>query len=88
MNSYHFQKTFRPSAPDKGSFPLDHDGECKKSMLQYMVCIQKNNQENTLCRQESKNYLKCRMEHNLMTKDDWKKLGYSDDETVSTSNAE
>jgi hypothetical protein len=25
---------------------------------------------------------------NLMTKDDWKKLGYSDDETVSTSNAE
>jgi len=37
-------------------------GECKKTMLEYMVCLQKNNQENTLCRQESKNYLKCRME--------------------------
>ena len=22
-------KVFRPTAPDKGSFPLDHDGECK-----------------------------------------------------------
>ena len=30
-------KQFKPTAPDKGSFPLDHDGECEVAYLKYMV---------------------------------------------------
>ena len=30
-------KQFKPTAPDKGSFPLDHEGECRVPYLQYMV---------------------------------------------------
>ncbi|XP_063443705.1 uncharacterized protein LOC134724544 [Mytilus trossulus] len=65
--------------PDKGSFPLDHDGECKKEMLRYIICLRKSDHDNNSCRVESKDYLKCRMDNNLMAKEDWKKLGYSDD---------
>ncbi len=36
--SYTFgQKIFNPVAPVRGSFPLDHEGECKKCMLWYMI---------------------------------------------------
>lgn len=34
--------------------------------------------ENWNCRDSAKDYLECRMEHELMTKEDWKKLGYQD----------
>ncbi|KAK7111965.1 hypothetical protein V1264_011502 [Littorina saxatilis] len=76
--------------PEKGSFPLDHDGECKAFMTKYMRCLRGNMKENTKCRQESMDYLNCRMEKNLMLKEDWKKLGYSDmvkdqDSTSTTS---
>ena len=32
-------KQFKPSAPDKGSFPLDHHGECKAFYLEFMICM-------------------------------------------------
>ena len=32
-------KQFQGSPPDKGSFPLDHDGECKPMKEQYMACL-------------------------------------------------
>ena len=69
---------FKPTAPDKGSFPLDHDGECKVAYLKYMVCLSENGNKNSECRQQSKNYLQCRMDNNLMAKEEWSKLGYSD----------
>ena len=69
-------KQFKPTAPDKGSFPLDHDGECKVAYLKYMVCLSENVNKNSECRQQSKNYLQCRMDNNLM--EEWSKLGYSD----------
>ena len=72
------QKTFTPVAPIKGSFPLDHDGECKKFMLKYMICLRENGNQNTECREQSKDYLNCRMEKQLMAKEDWSKLGFSD----------
>lgn len=71
-------KRFVPTPPDKGSFPLDHDGVCKASYTTYMDCLRKNEFANTKCRLESKDYLDCRMNNNLMAKESWKSLGYSD----------
>ncbi|KRX57368.1 Cytochrome c oxidase assembly protein COX19 [Trichinella sp. T9] len=64
--------------PLKGSFPLDHEGVCKLPMLDYMLCLQKNDQNNQKCRIEAKNYFECRMKNNLMMKEDWKMLGFHD----------
>ncbi|KAM3965156.1 cytochrome c oxidase assembly protein COX19 [Aphomia sociella] len=72
------QKQFIPTPPDKGSFPLDHDGLCKKTMTRYMKCLLNNDSNNSLCRDEAKEYLACRMENNLMLKEDWSKLGFKD----------
>jgi len=72
------QKNFTPTAPVKGSFPLDHEGDCRKPMLHYMICLRENANNNTLCRVQSKAYLECRMQHELMQREDWKKLGFGD----------
>lgn len=64
--------------PDKGSFPIDHENACKKTMIEYLKCLQSNKLNNDKCRESSKEYLKCRMDNNLMAKEDWKNLGYSD----------
>jgi len=72
------QKIFNPVAPVKGSFPLDHEGECKKFMLRYMICLRENGNQNSECRSLSKDYLDCRMEKQLMLKEDWDKLGFAD----------
>nr|XP_020834345.1 cytochrome c oxidase assembly protein COX19 isoform X4 [Phascolarctos cinereus] len=58
-------KSFQPRPPDKGSFPLDHFGECKAFKEKFLKCLRDNNFENTLCRNESKEYLECRMERYL-----------------------
>lgn len=79
MSSLTFgQKPFFPTAPDKGSFPLDHEGECKKHMVQYLLCLNSNNNSNSKCRQIAKDYLACRMEKQLMAQEDWDKLGFHD----------
>ncbi|KAK0729419.1 hypothetical protein B0T21DRAFT_212050 [Apiosordaria backusii] len=72
--------TTKPTPPQRGSFPLDHDGECKDVMMSYLSCIKKVkgvNQDE--CRQLAKSYLGCRMDHNLMAKDDFKNLGFKED---------
>ncbi|KAF8807275.1 hypothetical protein BYT27DRAFT_7223118 [Phlegmacium glaucopus] len=66
---------FKPSAPDRGSFPLDHFGECKSKMQLYMACLKENSSTSTPCRNLSKDYLDCRMSKGLMEKDEWKNLG-------------
>lgn len=71
-------KKFVPTAPDKGSFPLDHEGECKKFYLRFMICLSDNNNQNSACREESKAYLSCRMDKNLMAKENWDRLGFAD----------
>ncbi|KAL2261853.1 hypothetical protein VTK26DRAFT_3173 [Humicola hyalothermophila] len=71
--------TSKPTPPQRGSFPLDHDGECKDVMLSYLSCIKKvkgvNEEE---CRMLAKSYLGCRMDRNLMAKDDFRNLGFKD----------
>ncbi|KAJ9586198.1 hypothetical protein L9F63_020156 [Diploptera punctata] len=88
MSSMTFgQKTFTPVPPDKGSFPLDHEGICKKLMLKYMVCLSTHKNNNSACREESKDYLQCRMDNQLMAKENWSKLGFSDlEKTNKTTN--
>ncbi|CCE65335.1 hypothetical protein TPHA_0K02020 [Tetrapisispora phaffii CBS 4417] len=71
--------TFRlsPTPPERGSFPLDHDGECTNEMIAYMNCIKLVKGENGAvnCRIKARDYLKCRMDHGLMERDDFKHLG-------------
>uniref|UniRef100_A0A8C7A6Y0 Cytochrome c oxidase assembly protein COX19 n=1 Tax=Neovison vison TaxID=452646 RepID=A0A8C7A6Y0_NEOVI len=58
-------KSFQPRPPDKGSFPLDHFGECRSFKEKFMKCLRDNKFENALCRKESKAYLECRMERQV-----------------------
>ncbi|XP_059622423.1 cytochrome c oxidase assembly protein COX19 [Phlebotomus argentipes] len=82
MSSMTFsQKKFTPTAPDKGSFPLDHEGLCKKSMLKYMNCLQQKSDSNSECRSFAKDYLDCRMQNNLMAKEEWSKLGFEEQQS-------
>ncbi|XP_060696167.1 cytochrome c oxidase assembly protein COX19 [Chiloscyllium punctatum] len=71
-------KSFNPRPPDKGSFPLDHLGECKEFKDKFMNCLRESKFDNSLCRQQSKEYLECRMERQLMTKEPLEKLGFKD----------
>ncbi|KAF1911685.1 hypothetical protein BDU57DRAFT_460515 [Ampelomyces quisqualis] len=57
------QKIHRPNPPERGSFPLDHDGECKEMMQSYLRCIKSHRGLNDPeCRNLSKSYLSCRMD--------------------------
>ena len=81
------QKVFQPKPPVQGAFPLDHENECKREMLEYMLCISREKNENTKCRAQAKEYLNCRMNKNLMDKRDLETYGYKDlDELNSKSN--
>ncbi|RKP07113.1 hypothetical protein THASP1DRAFT_3106, partial [Thamnocephalis sphaerospora] len=72
---------FKPTPPDRGSFPLDHYGsECKNVMQQYMLCLRENRQSIEPCRHLSKAYLQCRMDHELMDKDEMRNLGFEVDD--------
>jgi cytochrome c oxidase assembly protein subunit 19 len=71
-------KQFRPTPPDKGSFPLDHDGECKQFYLRHMLCLSENKHNNSACKQTSKDYLECRMQKGLMAQESWENLGLAD----------
>ncbi|EEA20627.1 Cytochrome c oxidase assembly protein cox19 [Talaromyces marneffei ATCC 18224] len=67
---------FKPTPPERGSFPLDHDGECKHLIQNYLKCLKSqggvNNED---CRKLAKGYLGCRMDKNLMAPDEFKNLG-------------
>ncbi|KAI4700500.1 Cytochrome c oxidase assembly protein cox19 [Alternaria sp. Ai002NY15] len=74
------QKVQKPNPPERGSFPLDHDGECKDIMLSYLRCIKSHRGTNDPeCRGLSKSYLSCRMDRNLMAPDSFKNLGFGED---------
>ncbi|KAL0984201.1 hypothetical protein UPYG_G00138420 [Umbra pygmaea] len=71
-------KSFRPRPPDKGSFPLDHFGECKTFKETFMKCLKDNSYDNSMCRLKAKEYLECRMDTQLMAKEPLEKLGFKD----------
>ncbi|KAF4605526.1 Suppressor of Sensor Kinase (SLN1) [Pleurotus pulmonarius] len=76
---------FTPNPPDRGSFPLDHYGECKNQMVQYMKCLKANDSTSTACRELGKTYLDCRMNKGLMERDEWNNLGFANLPNASTS---
>uniref|UniRef100_A0A0R3RUF2 CHCH domain-containing protein n=1 Tax=Elaeophora elaphi TaxID=1147741 RepID=A0A0R3RUF2_9BILA len=69
-----------PTPPVKGSFPLDHEGQCRYEMLKYMLCLNEHKQKIGECRDFAKVYLKCRMDSGLMQQEGWKYLGFSDED--------
>ncbi|KAF8140040.1 hypothetical protein EV363DRAFT_1311491 [Boletus edulis] len=79
---------FQVTPPDRGSFPLDHDGECRDKMMEYMACLKKNSRTSTPCRPFSKQYLECRMSKGLMERDDFKNLGLGNVDVDTSSSSE
>lgn len=70
----------KPIPPERGSFPLDHDGECQPIMKRYLECLRASKGVNVdPCRMISKDYLRCRMDKNLMAPDEMRNLGYTDE---------
>ncbi|CAL5873423.1 uncharacterized protein PFLUO_LOCUS7702 [Penicillium psychrofluorescens] len=76
----------KPTPPERGSFPLDHEGECKHIIAGYLKCIKSNKGTNDeACRKLAKDYLACRMDKNLMAPDDFKNLGLEFDKNGTES---
>ena len=74
-------RALSPTPPERGSFPLDHDGECAEYMQKYLQCMRLAANENAHnCRLLAKDYLKCRLDHQLMDKVEWKNLGLPPDD--------
>lgn len=48
-----------------------------------MVCLHEKKQQNSECRSTAKDYFECRMNHGLMDKEEWQKLGYGDAKQIS-----
>lgn len=69
-------RTWTPTPPERGSFPLDHYGECTDQMTKYLECMRFTENRNAPnCRLLAKEYLRCRMDHQLMEKSEWDSLG-------------
>ena len=72
-------RNIKPSPPEKGSFPLDHDAECKHLISAYLRCLKQQDppgRNNPECRDLAKGYLGCRMDKGLMARDEWSNLGF------------
>ena len=59
---------------------MDREGECKKFYAKYMLCLMENKNNASECKNESKDYLGCRMDKGLMARESWSRLGYADTE--------
>ncbi|WOL13413.1 cytochrome c oxidase assembly protein COX19-like [Canna indica] len=69
----------RPAPPEKGIFPLDHLHECDLEKKEYISCLKSSGHQSEKCRHLSKKYLECRMQRNLMAKQDLSELGFRED---------
>ncbi|KAI8018703.1 Cytochrome c oxidase assembly protein COX19 [Camellia lanceoleosa] len=66
----------RPVPPEKGVFPLDHMHLCDLEKKEYINCLKSGGHKSEKCKHFSKKYLECRMEKNLMAKQDMSELGF------------
>ncbi|KAG8086387.1 hypothetical protein GUJ93_ZPchr0010g10769 [Zizania palustris] len=73
----------RPVPPEKGVFPLDHLHECELEKKDYLACLKSTRFQSEKCRQFSKKYLECRMERNLMAKQDMSELGFRNEDVAN-----
>ncbi|TQN71057.1 Cytochrome c oxidase assembly protein COX19, partial [Colletotrichum shisoi] len=82
------QSNAKPIPPQRGSFPLDHEGECKHVIATYLECIKKVRGVNDAeCRDLARSYLACRMDRNLMAKDEFRNLGFDNGPPPTTTNS-
>lgn len=68
-----------PRPPLKGSFPLDHLGECASLADMYAACLRENDGAAGQCRAIARRYLECRMDAGLMAKTEMNALGLESD---------
>ena len=80
MNFSSAKQFVRP--PQRGIFPLDHFAECKPEKEIYLSCLKESQAQHNKCREFSKKYLECRMNNELMAKEDLNDMGYSEDAKV------
>ena len=71
-----------PKPPEKGSFPLDHGGECKTLAMNFQQCLKDSKSAHAPCKHISKMYLECRMQKGLMQKEDLNTLGFHEGANV------
>ncbi|CAA3018080.1 cytochrome c oxidase assembly protein COX19-like [Olea europaea var. sylvestris] len=77
-----------PVPPEKGVFPLDHMHLCDQEKKDYINCLKSAGHKSENCRHLSKKYLECRMERNLMAKQDISELGFAREADVEESSNE
>ncbi|CAI5713140.1 unnamed protein product [Hyaloperonospora brassicae] len=65
--------------PQKGSFPLDHYGECKPVMKRFLACMREHGNSHIDCKKLSAEYLQCRMDKGLMQQEELEKLGFHEE---------
>ncbi|KAK7845312.1 uncharacterized protein LOC112032414 [Quercus suber] len=75
----------RPVPPEKGVFPLDHMHLCDLEKKEYLSCLKSSGHNSETCRHLSKKYLQCRMEKNLMAKQDMSELGFGKESNMEAS---
>ena len=63
--------------PARGSFPLDHEGACKAHMAPFLACLRGHGDAHAACRELSRRYLQCRMDANLMAREDLNDMGFA-----------
>ncbi|ELR23621.1 cytochrome c oxidase assembly protein, putative [Acanthamoeba castellanii str. Neff] len=71
--------------PEKGSFPLDREQACSEKGSIYRTCLRDHNNSSSICRQKARDYFECRMDHGLMQREPWDKLGLGDDQIEEKS---
>lgn len=69
--------------PQRGIFPLDHGAECQLPMETYLACLQANQDMHHKCRDLSRAYLQCRMDHQLMSPENLDEMGFSEQQRVT-----
>ena len=72
------KRMFVPKPPEKGSFPLDHDGDCRKLVSKNLKCLHEEDLNASECRDVARDYLQCRMDNNLMAKENMEDLGFTE----------
>ena len=83
-------RSLPPSAPARGSFPLDHAGACKVAAVAYLSCIRAAAAAPAApeCKALSRDYLACRMSHNLMAAENLDELGFGADSAAAAASAD
>jgi len=74
--------------PEKGSFPLDHNSECKSSMQAFLGCMKEEKGKHHRCKELSKKYLECRIERGLMQEEDLDELGFKHEVSIDEAKFE